>query len=157
MKFVSFDGARIYVIKFFSCILTSSHEEYLEQQRSPWKWFGSDVQLPSVNSEWVQGRQFLTRGQACPWREVSTTFEIWFKGTRHVGKCMKAERREYCALIYCSEQCISVLRSKRFPMGRSDQILIHHFNDSSKFKVFERVSNLSSGAMVVRKIDIVQE
>ena len=47
---------------------------------------GSDFRLPSINfsleiSKRVQGRQFLIGGQAHLGREVSTTFELWFRGT----------------------------------------------------------------------------
>ena len=40
------------------------------------------------------------------------------------GKSMEAERRGCRTLIYCSDQCISLLGSKRFSMGRSDQKMI---------------------------------
>jgi len=59
------------------------------------------------------------------------------------GKRMEAKRRGCCTLIYCTNQYIRLLGSKRFIMGRSDQILINDLSDSSSFKLFERVSNLS--------------
>ena len=59
---------------------------------------GHDVQLPSINfspeiSGIFQGRKFLTGGQENSRREVSTTFELWFKGTKPCKeKCMETEK-----------------------------------------------------------------
>ena len=93
---------------------------------------------------WVQGRQFLIGGQAHPWREVPTTFELWFKGTIHARQVYGGWKQEGVVLSSTVQFSISVFwGSKRFLMGRCDQNWIMDQNDSSKFKVFGSLLNLS--------------
>lgn len=100
--------------------------------------------LLNRNSEWVVGRQFLIGGQAHPGREVLTTFEFWFKETSHVRQVYGGWMKRVLYSHLLQKSVYESFKSKRYLMGRSDQILIKDLNDSSNFKVFKRVSNLSN-------------